>query len=225
MLFTKIKKTKFEPSINFIIMSAATNLFQESYSVSRKEREELNAHASFTIWLTGYSGSGKSTIAAALDQWFYKRQIRSYITDGDNTRMHLNRDLDFSREGRKENIRRVAEVAKLFNDAGVVVISSFISPFEEDRKSAKAIVGAEHFVEIYIATPLETCIQRDAKGLYEKARKGEIKDLTGINSPYEVPSNPDIVVDTTIDSIEISLQIITDWLLENKLQAVTELKL
>lgn len=205
-------------------MSAANNLFQENYSVSRKDREELNAHASFTIWLTGYSGSGKSTLAAALDQWFYKRQIRSYITDGDNTRMHLNSDLDFSREGRKENIRRVAEVAKLFNDAGVVVISSFISPFEEDRIAAKSIVGAENYVELYIATPLETCIKRDAKGLYEKAQKGEIKDFTGINSPYEVPSNPDIIVDTTIDTIETSLEIITDWLLENKLQTISALK-
>lgn len=205
-------------------MSAANNLFQENYSVSRKDREELNAHASFTIWLTGYSGSGKSTIAAALDQWFYKRQIRSYITDGDNTRLHLNRDLDFSREGRKENIRRVAEVARLFNDAGVVVISSFISPFEEDRISAKAIVGVDKYVEVYVATPLEICIKRDAKGLYAKAQKGEIKDFTGINSPYEVPSNPDIIVDTTLDTIETSLEIITNWLLENKLQTIPALK-
>jgi adenylyl-sulfate kinase len=206
-------------------MAASNHLFQENYTVSRQEREQLNAHASFTIWLTGFSGSGKSTIAAALDQWFYKRQIRSYITDGDNTRMHLNSDLDFSREGRKENIRRVAEVARLFNDAGIVVISSFISPFEEDRITAKAIVGDAHFVEVYISTPLEKCMARDSKGLYAKAKKGEIKDLTGINSPYEVPSNPDIVVDTTIDTIEASLQIITNWLLENKLQAVAELKL
>jgi adenylylsulfate kinase len=205
-------------------MNAANNLFQENYSVSRQEREELNAHASFTIWLTGFSGSGKSTIAAALDHWFYRRQIRSYITDGDNTRMHLNSDLDFSREGRKENIRRVAEVAKLFNDAGVVVISSFISPFEEDRIAAKSIVGIENYVEVYIATPLATCIKRDAKGLYEKAQKGEIKDFTGINSPYEVPSNPDIVVDTTLDTIETSLEIITNWLLENKLQTISALK-
>lgn len=206
-------------------MAAPNHLFQENYTVSRQEREQLNAHASFSIWLTGFSGSGKSTIAAALDQWFYKLQIRSYITDGDNTRMHLNSDLDFSREGRKENIRRVAEVARLFNDAGIVVISSFISPFEEDRISAKAIVGAANFVEVYISTPLEKCISRDTKGLYAKAKKGEIKDLTGIDSPYEVPSNPDIVVDTTIDTIEASLQIITDWLLQNKLQAVAELKL
>lgn len=198
-------------------MTVINHLFHENYSVSRKEREELNRHASFTIWLTGFSGSGKSTIAAALDQWFYKREIRSYITDGDNTRMNLNRDLDFSREGRKENIRRVAEVARLFNDAGVVVISSFISPFEEDRIGAKAIVGAAHFIEVYISTPIEKCISRDTKGLYAKAKKGEIKDLTGINSPYEAPSNPDIVVDTTIDTIEASLKIITDWLLENKL--------
>lgn len=205
-------------------MSAVNNLFQENYSVSRKEREELNGHASFTIWLTGYSGSGKSTIAAALDQWFYKQQIRSYILDGDNTRLHLNHELDFSREGRKENIRRVAEVAKLFNDAGLVVISSFISPFEEDRISAKSIVGAENYVEVYIATPLETCIQRDAKGLYAKAQKGEIKDFTGINSPYEIPTNPDIVVDTTDASIEDSLELITKWLLENKLNSAVELK-
>lgn len=206
-------------------MDANNHLFRENYSVSRKDREELNEHESFTIWLTGLSGSGKSTIAAALDQWFYKQQIRSYILDGDNTRMHLNRDLDFSREGRKENIRRVAEVAKLFNDAGVVVISSFISPFEEDRNAAKTIVGAENYIEVYIATPLETCIQRDAKGLYAKAQKGEIKDFTGINSPYEVPSHPDIVVDTTTATIETSLKIITDWLLQNKLKAVAALKL
>lgn len=206
-------------------MSATNNLFQQNYSVSRQEREQLNAHTSFTIWLTGFSGSGKSTLAAALDQWFYKRQIRSYITDGDNTRMHLNSDLDFSPEGRKENIRRVAEVAALFNDAGVVVISSFISPFEEDRIAAKAIVGTENYIEVYIATPLEKCIQRDTKGLYKKAQKGEIKDFTGINSPYEVPTNPDIVVDTTVDAIETSLQIITTWLLQNKLQAVPALNL
>lgn len=206
-------------------MSVTNHLFQEKYSVSRKDREELNGHAAFTVWFSGFSGSGKSTLAAALDQWFYNRQIRSYITDGDNTRMHLNRDLDFSREGRKENIRRVAEVAHLFNDAGVVVISSFISPFEEDRILAKAIVGAEHFVEVHVATPLETCIERDAKGLYEKAIRGEIKDLTGINSPYEVPVNPDIIVDTTNSTIETSLEIITNWLLENKLQEFSTFKL
>lgn len=204
-------------------MSAANNLFQEKYSVSRKDREELNSHAFFTVWFSGFSGSGKSTLAASLDKWFYKRKIRSYILDGDNTRMHLNCDLDFSREGRKENIRRVAEVAKLFNDAGVVVISSFISPFEKDRIAAKAIVGQENYIEVYIATPLETCIKRDAKGLYAKAQKGEIKDFTGIDSPYEAPSNPDIIVDTTTDSIETSLEIITNWLLENKLQAVPAL--
>ena len=205
-------------------MSVANNLFQQKYTVSKKDREELNGNTSFTIWFSGLSGSGKSTIAAALDQWFYKRQIRSYITDGDNTRMHLNRDLDFSREGRKENIRRVAEVAKLFNDAGVVVISSFISPFEEDRITAKNIVGTENYVEVYIATPLEICIERDTKGLYKKAQNGEIKDFTGINSPYEVPLNPDIVVDTTNASIEDSLAIITQWLLQNKLQSAVELK-
>lgn len=205
-------------------MSVANNLFQQKYTVSKKDREELNGNPSFTIWFSGLSGSGKSTIAAALDQWFYNRQIRSYITDGDNTRLHLNSDLDFSREGRKENIRRVAEVARLFNDAGVVVISSFISPFEEDRITAKNIVGTENYVEVYIATPLEICIERDTKGLYKKAQNGEIKDFTGINSPYEVPLNPDIVVDTTNASIEDSLEIITQWLLQNKLQSAVELK-
>ncbi|GEL10409.1 adenylylsulfate kinase/bifunctional enzyme CysN/CysC [Flavobacterium glycines] len=205
-------------------MSVTNYLFQQNYSVSRKDREDLNGHIAFTVWFSGFSGSGKSTLAAALDQWFFNRQIRSYITDGDNTRMHLNRDLDFSREGRKENIRRVAEVARLFNDAGVVVISSFISPFEEDRISAKSIVGPENYIEVYIATPLETCIQRDAKGLYAKAQKGEISDFTGINSPYEIPVNPDIIVDTTDRSIETSLEIITSWLLENKLQPKVQLK-
>lgn len=205
-------------------MNQRKHLFQQKYSVSRQDREELNGHVAFTIWFSGFSGSGKSTLAATLDQWFYNRQIHSYITDGDNTRLHLNRDLDFSREGRKENIRRVAEVARLFNDAGVVVISSFISPFEEDRISAKAIVGVDKYVEVYVATPLEICIKRDAKGLYAKAQKGEIKDFTGINSPYEVPSNPDIIVDTTLDTIETSLEIITNWLLENKLQTIPALK-
>ena len=205
-------------------MTQTNNLFQQNYSVSRKDREELNVYPSFTIWLSGLSGSGKSTIAAALDQWFFKRQIRSYILDGDNTRLHLNWDLDFSREGRKENIRRVAEVSRLFNEAGVVVISSFISPFEEDRITAKSIVGDENYVEVYIATPLETCMERDTKGLYKKAQKGEIKDFTGINSPYEIPTNPDITVDTTDASIEDSLELITKWLLENKLNSAVELK-
>ena len=206
-------------------MKEAANLFQQNYSVSRKEREKLNGHAAFTIWLTGLSGSGKSTLAAALDKWFYERQIRSYITDGDNTRLHLNSDLDFSREGRKENIRRVAEVAKLFNDAGIVVISSFISPFEEDRIAAKAIVGCENYIELYLSTPIEKCVARDAKGLYQKAINGEIKDFTGINSPYEVPANPHVIVDTSADTIETSLKIITDWLLLNKLQASKPLTL
>lgn len=204
-------------------MKDQANLFQQNYSVSRKEREELNGHTAFTIWLTGFSGSGKSTLAAALDQWFHERQIRSYITDGDNTRMHLNSDLDFSREGRKENIRRVAEVARLFNDAGIIVISSFISPFEEDRTAAKAIVGADNYIELYLSTPIEKCVARDTKGLYEKAIKGEIKDFTGINSPYEPPTNPHITVDTSSDSIDGSLKLITDWLLQNKLQVTKPL--
>lgn len=170
------------------------NLVYQEYQNNRNSRNSLNQHKSFVIWITGLSGSGKSTLANALDQHFYQKGIRSYVLDGDNVRSGLNKDLDFSLEGRGENIRRIAEVAHLMTDAGIIVITAFISPFIEDREKAKQIIGEDNFVEVFVDCPIEVCIQRDVKGLYKKALKGEIKDFTGINSPYEAPVNPDVII-------------------------------
>jgi adenylyl-sulfate kinase len=171
-----------------------------------------NGHPAITIWFTGLSGSGKSTLASAIDQWLYEQGVHSYIIDGDNTRMGINSDLNFSREGREENIRRVAELCRLFNDAGIVVISSFISPFSADREKARNIIGAECFHEIHIAASLETCIRRDTKGLYQKALKGEIRDFTGVNSPYEIPENPEIRLETDQMNMQECLDALKQWL-------------
>lgn len=193
------------------------HLFRQYYAVTKEAREQLNKHPAFTIWLTGLSGSGKSTLASELDKWLHKQQIRSYIIDGDNTRLGINKDLDFSREGRQENIRRVAEMCRLFNEAGIVVISSFISPFEEDRQHAAAIIGKENFTEVFIDASLETCAARDKKGLYQLAKEGKIRDFTGISSPYEPPATPDLHIHTDHSSIEDSTHAIIGWVQKNKL--------
>lgn len=195
----------------------ADHLFHQTYAITRQAREQLNNHPAFTIWLTGLSGSGKSTLASELDKWLYQQQIRSYIIDGDNTRLGINKDLDFSREGRQENIRRVAEMCRLFNEAGIVVISSFISPFEQDRRAAAAIIGEENFTEVFIDASLQICAARDKKGLYQLAKEGKIKDFTGISSPYEAPVKPDLHIHTDHSSIEDSTKIITQWIQKNKL--------
>jgi len=168
------------------------NLFLQNSTVSRQQREELNENKSFTIWLTGLSASGKSSIAAELDSWFFQNGLRSYVIDGDNTRLGINSDLSFSKEDRGENIRRVAEICKLFNDAGVIMIASFISPFEKDRAMAKKIIGENDFMEAFVDASIETCKARDIKGLYKLAESGKIKNFTGIDSPYEKPEYPDI---------------------------------
>lgn len=185
--------------------SSNDNLLPETFLVTRQQKEMLNRQKAFTVWLTGLSGSGKSTIARNLEVSLFNAGIRTLILDGDNTRMSINCDLDFSADGRKENIRRVAEIAKLLNDAGVVVITAFISPYAADRSMAKAIIGDPCFVEVFIDTPLEICIKRDAKGLYQKALKGELTDFTGISSPYEPPENPLIVVSTAHELPEDSV--------------------
>lgn len=164
------------------------------------------------IWLTGLSGSGKSTIAAALEKFLLENAHSVKPLDGDNIRMGLNKDLGFSSEDRKENIRRIAEVAKLFSDTGIPTITSFISPFEEDRNIARSIIGESNFIEVFVKTPLEVCERRDPKGLYKKARKGEIKNFTGIDSPYEEPKNPHIILDTTTLTIEECVQTIVNYL-------------
>lgn len=172
------------------------------------------------IWLTGLSGSGKSTIAAALEKFLLENGYSIKPLDGDNIRMGLNKDLGFSNQDRKENIRRISEVAKLFSDTGIITVTSFISPFDEDRLTAKNIIGGDNFIEVFIKTPLNICEIRDPKGLYKKARLGEIKNFTGIDSPYEEPKNPNIVLDTTTLTIEQCVQIIINYL--TKIGSVNE---
>lgn len=180
------------------------NIIPHNHAIQSINRAKRNGHKPFLLWFTGLSGSGKSTIASALEKQLFEKNYQTYILDGDNIRFGLNKDLDFSDVGRKENIRRISEVARLFLDAGMVVFTAFISPFEADRKQAKEIVGAEKFIEVFIDTPLHVCEQRDVKGLYKKARAGEIKHFTGIDSPFEKPLHPDIHVKTEGQSVENS---------------------
>lgn len=195
--------------------SSNHNLATELFLITREQKEALNGQRAFVIWFTGLSGAGKSTIARNLEVELFKAGIRTLILDGDNTRMSINRDLDFSSAGRQENIRRVAEMAKLLNDAGVVVITAFISPFEADRIQAKTIIGEDRFIEVFVDAPLDLCMERDTKGLYHKAIMGELKDFTGISSPYETPVNPKLIVQTNDQIPEDSVMQIVAWLKSN----------
>jgi adenylylsulfate kinase len=170
------------------------NIIRHSYKIDIQERRRANKHSSFMMLFTGLSGSGKSTIANALEQKLFDHTIKTYILDGDNIRDGINKDLTFQPKDRTENIRRIAELGKLFIDAGIVVLAAFVSPYEKDREFIKKTVGEDNFVEVFVNTPLEVCEARDVKGLYKKARKGEIKNMTGISAPYEAPSDPDIIV-------------------------------
>jgi len=174
--------------------------------VSAQHREKLMNQKPGLIWFTGLSGSGKSTLAVQLEAQYHALGFKTYLLDGDNIRSGLNKDIDFTDQGRVENIRRIAEVSKLLLDAGLVVLSAFISPFEEDRNRVKQIVGHENYTEIFVNAPLEVCEQRDVKGLYKKARSGEVKNFTGIDSPYEAPQKPDITIHTHEMSIEKSME-------------------
>jgi len=164
--------------------------------ITRKDREKLKGHRSFILWFTGLSGSGKSTLSHSVEEALFNMGIHTYVLDGDNIRKGLNKDLGFSEEDRRENIRRIGEVAKLFLDAGIVVLTAFISPYRRDRDFVRKLVGEGNFVEIYVKCPLEVCERRDPKGLYKKAREGIIKNFTGIDAPYEEPLNPEITVET-----------------------------
>ena len=172
------------------------NIIPHDYQVSKTNRNNLNKHNSFLIWFTGLSGSGKSTIANVVEQELHKKGIKTYTLDGDNIRKGINGDLTFAPEDRTENIRRIAEIANLMVDSGLVVLAAFVSPYKKDRENIKNIVKDINFVEIFINTSIEECERRDVKGLYEKARKGEIKNMTGISAPYEAPENPDIQINT-----------------------------
>jgi adenylylsulfate kinase len=178
------------------------NIIKHNYQVTQEDRSVLLEQNSFLLWFTGLSGSGKSTIANALEHKLHQEGIKTYALDGDNIRKGINSDLTFSPEDRKENIRRIAEVANLMVDAGVVVLAAFVSPYKKDRGNIARIVGNDNFVEIFVNTSLEECERRDVKGLYKKARAGEIKDFTGVNAPYEAPDSPDVEIVTDGLSIE-----------------------
>jgi bifunctional enzyme CysN/CysC len=186
---------------------------RQALSVTREDRERLNGHQGKVIWFTGLSGSGKSTIANALEKVLHAQGRRTYILDGDNVRQGLNKDLGFTDADRVENIRRVAEVAKLMMDAGLIVMTAFISPFRAERQMARELIGADNFIEVFVDTPLAVCEQRDPKGLYKKARSGQLPNMTGINSPYEAPINPELIVDTAQRGVEAALEEINQLLL------------
>ena len=193
-----------------------SNIIKQQYKVSQEERERIKKQKASVFWLTGLSGSGKSTLANALHTYLTEKSYHSYVLDGDNMRLGLNSDLDFSIEGRKENIRRIAEVAKLLVDAGIVVITAFISPFIEERSKAKEIIGKDFFHEVFVDADLALCESRDVKGLYKKARNGEIRDFTGINSPYEAPQNPELTIDTS-SSFDKNMKDLNEYVL-NKIK-------
>ncbi len=182
------------------------NIVPHKHTVTSADRKAQYSHAPKLLWFTGLSGSGKSTLANALESYLFQKGVKTYLLDGDNIRSGLNKDLDFSLEGRQENIRRISEVSNLFVDAGLVVLSAFISPLREDRAMAKTLVGPDNFIEIFVECPLEVCEERDVKGLYAKARAGLIKDFTGISSPFETPVDPDVIVNTANNSLEMCLQ-------------------
>ncbi len=189
----------------------ATNIVWHPGAVTRDERERLNGHRGCTVWLTGLSGSGKSTIAVELEKALLMRGVRAYILDGDNVRHGLNKNLGFSPADRTENIRRIGEVAKLFTEAGLVAITAFISPYRADRDQVRALMPAD-FVEVLVDCPLEVCEQRDVKGLYQKARAGKIPEFTGISAPYEPPLTPELMLRTDALSVEDSVAQIVNCL-------------
>jgi len=171
------------------------------HSISYKDREVMNNHKSFIVWFTGLSASGKSTLASSLEVVLHKKNMRTYVLDGDNIRQGLCKDLGFSNEDREENIRRIGEVSKLMTDAGVIVLTAFISPFVKDRQIARGLFNEGKFIEVYCNAPIEVCESRDPKGLYKKARSGGIPNFTGISSPYEQPTNSEITLDTDKHSV------------------------
>ena len=181
------------------------NTVYHNATVTREKRNQLNGHKSVVIWFTGLSGSGKSTLAHSVEEELYKLGCRTYVLDGDNVRHGLSSNLTFSNDDRKENIRRIGEAAKLMMEAGVIAITAFISPFKKDRNLVRQLLPQGDFVEIYCKASLETCESRDVKGLYKRARAGEIKNYTGIDSPYEAPDNPELVIDTEGEPLEESV--------------------
>jgi len=184
----------------------STNIVWHHATVTRKRREEQNKHKSVVLWFTGLSGAGKSTLAHAVEEQLFKYGFNTFVLDGDNIRHGLCGDLSFSEDDRKENIRRISETAKLMLEAGIITLAAFISPFRSERAMARSLMPHGDFIEIHCFCPLTICEQRDVKGLYKKARKGEIKDFTGISSPYEEPEKPELRIDTSAQPLEESVQ-------------------
>jgi adenylylsulfate kinase len=185
---------------------------KHDYKTSKTDREILHGHKAYLLWFAGLSGSGKSTLANLVEIALHKQCLSTYILDGDNIRQGINKDLSFAPEDRTENIRRIAEISNLMLNAGVITLAAFVSPYIKDREEVQQIVGTDNFIEIFVNTSLEECERRDVKGLYKKARSGEIKNMTGISAPYEAPINPDLEVITDGQSIEESLEIIINFI-------------
>jgi adenylylsulfate kinase len=196
--------------------SVSRDISWQRGKVTADDRARLLRQRAATIWLTGLSGSGKSAIAIELEQRLIEAGHACFVLDGDNIRHGLNRDLGFSPNDRQENIRRIAEVAKLFNDAGLFVITAFISPYREDRSAAREVIGADRFVETYLSAGVEVCERRDPKGLYAKARAGQIAEFTGVSAPYEPPLTPDLTIDTGMSSLDESVAVLFDFLSDRR---------
>ena len=191
----------------------STNILIHQFDVTKQKREKRFAQKGKLIWFTGLSGSGKSTLSNSVEKHLFAKGFATYALDGDNIRHGISRNLSFSKEDRKENLRRISEIANLMIDAGLVICASFISPYEKDRQRIRETVGEENYIEIYVSTPIEECEKRDVKGLYTKARAGEIKDFTGVSAPYEMPKHPDLSIDTSKVSLKKATQIIINYLI------------
>ncbi len=199
-------------SVSNLVEKMNENLIRHTHPIGKSDRLKNNGHQAKVIWLVGLSGSGKSTLAGNIEAILHQKGYKTYLLDGDNIRLGLNNDLGFSSKDRTENIRRIAEVARLFNEAGIIVLSAFISPLAADRAQAQRLIGSENFIEIFIDCPLRVCEKRDVKGLYDKARKGLIPNFTGIDAPFENPKEPDLTVNTETDPPELSLKKLLDFI-------------
>ena len=192
-------------------MAEKLHIIPHQHAISKEDRQRQNGHKGHVLWFTGLSGSGKSTVASAVERELHQKGIRTFVLDGDNVRAGLNSDLDFSAASREENIRRIAHVSALMKDAGLVVLSAFVSPYQKDRDFVRECANND-FSEIFISTPLEVCEQRDVKGLYAKARAGEISNFTGISAPFEEPTNPELDVSTHEMTIEEATAMVVDYI-------------
>jgi len=195
----------------------AKHIYPHEGVVKREHRERLLGQRGVTLWFTGLSGAGKSTLAVAVEEALHKLGNLTYILDGDNIRSGINNNLSFSPEDRKENIRRIAEIAKLFREAGVITLTAFISPYREDRQLARDLAGTDDFIEVFADASLDSCEERDPKGLYKKARAGQIPEFTGISAPYEAPENPELHIRTDQQSVEQCVETVLNYLREKKL--------